>query len=64
MPDDYCTEYLGPPAEWDPVDRDSHQRRHNQFWKAVQSLLPDDENDEPFWMSEEATAKLKSNTHN
>lgn len=56
------TEGIGPPAEWDPVDRDTHYNRHNEFWSWVDGMMPDNEWDEPFWMTQGATTKLLSNS--
>ncbi|MET0416561.1 MAG: hypothetical protein ABW022_11135 [Actinoplanes sp.] len=55
------TEAIGPPEEWAPTDRTTHQQRHAQFWQVVSDILPDDEKDEPEWMTEAATAALEAN---
>lgn len=56
------TEGLGPIGEWSPADRGTFQVRHAQFWSIVGDMIPEDELDEPFWMSEDATIKLQANT--
>lgn len=56
-----ATEGLGPVEEWSPIPRDHHQRRHDTFWKAVAAILPEDDNDEEVWMTEEASAELEVN---
>jgi hypothetical protein len=55
------TEGLGPIEEWSPIPRDQHQRRHDTFWQAVCSILPDDDNDDEEWMTETASAQLEAN---
>lgn len=55
------TSGLGPPIEWHPASPAENQWFHNAFWKAVEGLLPEDEHEEPFWMTEEAATKLASN---
>lgn len=52
------SEGIGPMLEWSPVPADLFQRRHDRFWALVSDLLPDDEEDEPFWMSEDAATQL------
>lgn len=55
------TESLGPPEEWSPAPRPVYQKRHDTFWRVVCDLMPDDEDDEPHWMTEDASAELKAN---
>lgn len=55
------TEGLGPIQEWSPLPPTHHQRRHNQFWCAVGTMLPDDQDDEEQWMTQEATEALRDN---
>lgn len=55
------TEGLGPIEEWSPAPRPMHQRRHDTFWRVVTGILPDDEDYEAFWMTEEASAELRAN---
>lgn len=55
------TEGLGPEAEWSPVPPDQSQKRHQAFWSTVSGMMPDDEHDEPYWMSQAATARLFNN---
>ena len=55
------TEGLGPTAEWSPVPRGVAQRRHNEFWRVVADMLPEDENDERFWMTNDAARQLEAN---
>lgn len=56
------SEGIGPDQEWDPVPADEFQRRHNSFWENVASgIMPDNEDDEPFWMSVDATNRLREN---
>jgi hypothetical protein len=57
------SEGIGPQEEWSPVTPDVHQRRHAAFWKTVHDIVPDNEDDEPFWMTQGATRKLLDN-HN
>lgn len=52
----------GPPIEHCNDDLDTVQWFHNAFWKLVGELLPDDDNDEPFWMTEDAATLLACNT--
>jgi hypothetical protein len=55
------TEAIGPPEEWTPTDRATHQRRHAQFWNTVGAILPDNEEEEPEWMTQSATDALEAN---
>ena len=55
------TEAIGPLEEWSPTDPGTYQKRHNAYWRAVSDIMPDDENDEPYWMTEEASAQLRQN---
>lgn len=55
------SEGIGPEAEWSPVKPVMHQERHTAFWDAVSGMMPDDEDDEPYWMTFNATDDLKSN---
>ena len=55
------TEGLGPKAEWHPVSAKERQWFHDAFWHTVLGLVPEDEDDEPFWMSENAATELASN---
>jgi hypothetical protein len=55
------TEGLGPVEEWSPVPRGQYQKRHDGFWRTVSSILPDSDDDEEPWMTEEASAQLKAN---
>lgn len=56
------TEGIGPQAEWHPVPPQSAQVRHRAFWATVGGIMPDDEHDEPYWMTEAASTRLASNT--
>lgn len=53
---------LGPDDEWHPASPAEHQWFHNSFWHMVLGLVPDDEADEPFWMTEDAATRLASNS--
>lgn len=55
------SETLGPVQEWAPVPRAVYQRRHDTFWRVVADMLPDNEDDEQFWMSQDATIRLRNN---
>jgi hypothetical protein len=55
------TEALGPLAEWSPSPRGVAQRRHDDFWSLVAHMLPEDEDDERFWMTNDAARQLESN---
>lgn len=55
---------LGPPPEWKPSPPAEHQRFHNEFWQAVSDLMPDDEDDEPYWMTQHAAIELEANHKN
>jgi hypothetical protein len=55
------TEGLGPQAEWSPVPPDQAQIRHGAFWATVSGMMPDDEHDEPYWMTQDATQALIDN---
>lgn len=55
------TEALGPPEEWSPSDPATYQRRHDQFWRAILDIVPDDDADEPFWMTSDASTELMLN---
>jgi hypothetical protein len=56
------SEGLGPVREWDPVPDYAFRHRHNEFWTLVSgSIIPDDEDDEPFWMTNDASLKLANN---
>jgi hypothetical protein len=55
------SEVLGPIEEWSPVDAATYQTRHDKFWQTVTQLLPDDEDDEAFWMTEAAADQLEHN---
>lgn len=52
---------LGPDVEWHPVSPAEYQWMHDQFWSIVEELLPEDEDEEPFWMTQDAAAKLFNN---
>lgn len=52
---------LGPDQEWHPACPGEHQWFHAQFWSLVERLLPEDEDDEPFWMTQAAAIKLLKN---
>ena len=52
---------IGPDLEWHPALHGDHQRVHNAFWHMVLGLVPDEEADEPYWMTEAATAELRNN---
>lgn len=55
------TEALGPIGEWQPVPRRVAQRRHDEYWKVVAGMLPEDENEELYWMTNDAARQLESN---
>lgn len=56
------SEGIGPESEWDPVPGDEFQRRHTSFWENVASgIMPDNEDDEPFWMTVDASDRLREN---
>lgn len=61
------SEGLGPEAEWDPVDPERYQHRHNRWWRFVAAVteleytMEANDDDLPHWMSEEATIELKAN---
>lgn len=55
------TEGLGPDMEWHPASPSEYQWVHSQFWSITEQLLPEDENDEPFWMSHDAAIRLLNN---
>ena len=55
------SEGIGPQAEWSPVVPAVHQARHNAFWKIASDMIPDNEADEPFWMTQDATDQLTTN---
>lgn len=55
------TEGIGPQVEWSPVVPLKAQERHRLYWSAVSGMIPDDEDDEPYWMTEAATAQLLNN---
>jgi hypothetical protein len=55
------TEGIGPQAEWDPVIPALAQSRHASYWATVSGMIPDDENDEAYWMTQEATRDLLHN---
>jgi hypothetical protein len=65
--DGLFSEGLGPEQEWQPVDRERYQHRHNRWWKFVAAVTDREYTDEandadlPHWMSEEATMELKAN---
>jgi hypothetical protein len=59
--DGLLTEGLGPQAEWSPVPPDQAQTRHETFWSTVSGMMPDDEHDEPYWMTQDATQALIDN---
>lgn len=52
---------IGPEAEWDPQPDGPNQINHDAFWKAVRDIVPDDEDDEPFWMTTDAALQLELN---
>ena len=52
---------LGPDVEWHPASPKEHQWFHDQFWHVVEVMVPDNEDDEPFWMTQAATARLLKN---
>lgn len=55
------TEGIGPQAEWDPVNGSIFQLRHDAFWRSLSGIIPDDEADEPYWMTQAASTKLLHN---
>lgn len=55
------TEAIGPLEEWAPAPRGVHQVRHDTFWRVVTDVLPDDENDEAYWMTQQAAHQLRDN---
>lgn len=55
------SEALGPPEEWAPTNRRNHQVRHAQFWNLVTGIVPEDEKDEEFWMTPDASDQLREN---
>lgn len=55
------TEGLGPQVEWSPVTPDTAQKRHQAYWDTVSGIMPDDEHEEPFWMTQAATEQLANN---
>lgn len=55
------SEGLGPIQEWAPVHSAIYQKRHDKFWRTVSALLPDDEDEEAYWMTEDAALELKHN---
>lgn len=55
------SEGIGPEVEWSPVQGNEFQIRHNGFWSTVSGMMPDDEDDEPWWMTQQASAQLKAN---
>lgn len=55
------TEGLGPEAEWSPVPPGTAQQRHQAYWDTVSGIMPDDEHDEPYWMTQAATEELLNN---
>jgi hypothetical protein len=54
---------LGPDVEWHPAIPAEHQWFHAQFWAMVLELVPDNEDDEPYWMTEDAASRLAANHH-
>jgi hypothetical protein len=52
---------LGPDTEWHPTSPAEYQWFHAQFWAMVTELVPEDEKDEPYWMTEAAAARLENN---
>jgi hypothetical protein len=52
---------LGPELEWDPVPASTFQKRHDTFWRTVQVVVPDEESDEPYWMTTDAAIQLRDN---
>jgi hypothetical protein len=57
------SEGIGPQVEWSPVTAEVFQKRHNAFWSAISGIIPDDEHDEPYWMTQNASNQLLRN-HN
>ena len=55
------TEAIGPVAEWSPSPTAIYQSRHASFWSIVEGILPDDQDDESYWMTEEASFQLRQN---
>lgn len=55
------TEAIGPEAEWKPSPPAEHQQIHDSFWKLAAGIIPDNEDDEQFWMTHDATRRLKAN---
>lgn len=55
------SEGIGPTPEWSPVSADTFQTRHNAFWSAVSGIMPDNEHDEPYWMTQDASQALLDN---
>jgi len=55
------SEGLGPVTEWEPVPDYTFRNRHNAFWSLVTDIVPDEEDDEPFWMTQDASIKLANN---
>jgi hypothetical protein len=55
------TNAIGPIKEWSPSPAGVAQRRHDDFWSLVAHMLPEDEEDERFWMTNDAARQLESN---
>jgi hypothetical protein len=52
---------LGPDAEWFPQLPGPHQDLHDSFWVMVEQLLPENEDEEPYWMTQAAATQLFNN---
>lgn len=52
---------LGPEVEWHPASPAEHQWVHAEFWALVEDMLPEDEDEEPYWMTEDAATRLATN---
>lgn len=55
------SEGIGPQAEWMPTPPHVHQRHHAAFWETASDMMPDDENEEPYWMTQDASQELLNN---
>lgn len=55
------TSGLGPDLDWHPASPEEHQWFYDQFWAVVEELLPEDEDEEPFWMTQAAAVQLFNN---
>lgn len=55
------SEGIGPIKEWHPVGPIAHRLRHDAFWRSISGIIPDDECDEPYWMTPEASQDLLNN---